>query len=101
MSEAKLDARTPVWVEIVPTVMELEVTPGADPPLDCAPAGPGAVTTRVARNADDIRAVAPIAFNPCLDLRPIRCSTLLYTSPRGCRSLYPSVFTGSFHPHGS
>ena len=55
----------------------------------------------VARNADAIRAVAPIAFNPCLDLRPIRCSTLLCTSPRGCRSLYLYVVTGSLHPRRS
>ena len=30
MSEEKLDASVPVWVEIVPTVMEFDVTPGAE-----------------------------------------------------------------------
>ena len=38
MSEEKFDASVPVWVEIVPTVIEFEVTPGAPPPEDAAPA---------------------------------------------------------------
>jgi hypothetical protein len=42
MSEEKLDASVPVWVEIVPTVMEFDVTPGA---ALAAPATPGDVVT--------------------------------------------------------
>ena len=38
MSEEKFDASSPVWVEIVPTVIEFAVTPGALPPEDAAPA---------------------------------------------------------------
>ena len=37
MREEKFDASVPVCVEIDPTVMEVEVTPGAPPPEDAAP----------------------------------------------------------------
>ena len=46
MSEEKFDASVPVCVEMDPTVMEFEVTPGAFPPDGAAPAsvaGPSAV----------------------------------------------------------
>ena len=42
MREEKLEAIGPVWVEMVPTVMELLVTPGAV--LVAAPADPPIVT---------------------------------------------------------
>ena len=49
MSEEKFDAMGPLWVEMVPTVMECDVTPGA-PGVGAvlAPAGPAAPRTPAA-----------------------------------------------------
>ena len=49
MSEPKFDASTPVWVEIVPTVMEFDVTPGA---VLAAPAPVAVVMTTAVAKAD-------------------------------------------------
>ena len=45
MREEKFDASVPVWVEIVPTVMEFEVIPGAFPADDAAPAPAAGAST--------------------------------------------------------
>src|SRR5215469_938106 len=93
MREPKFDASTPVWVEIVPTVIEFDVTPGA---LDAAPAAVVVVMTMAEAKADPASTVANPALIPCLIrmLSPF----IRPASPPGCRSLYLEGFTPIAHP---
>src|ERR1700722_14927641 len=67
MSEEKLDASVPVCVEMVPTVMEVGVTPGA---LVAAPAaaGPAETVAAPALSIAPMRAIETIARCPSLIL---------------------------------
>ena len=85
MSEEKLDASVPVCVEIVPTVMEFDVTPGAELVAAAAPAAPADVVTTAAASIVPRSATAVSALHPCLIRMPspiVGCA-----SPPGCRSL--------------
>jgi hypothetical protein len=78
----------PVWVEIVPTVMEFDVTPGAL--LVAAPDGAGAIASALAISPP-VNTVATSALHPNLTRirSPFVC---LGASPPGCRSLYFQAF---------
>src|SRR5580704_2193691 len=93
MSDPKFDASTPVWVEIVPTVIEFDVTPGA---LLAASAPVAVVITMPVAKADPASTVANPALIPCLTrmLSPF----IRRASPPGCRSLYLEGFTPIAHP---
>ena len=79
-----MDASVPVWVEIVPTVMEFDVTPGAVLAVAAAPAEADVVTMAVPISVP-ISATAVSALNPCLTRMP--SPIVARASPPGCRSL--------------
>ena len=85
MRDEKFEASVPVCVEMVPTVMEFEVTPGAEL-ADCAAAPLAVVVTMPATSAVPVSAVATSALNPCPTRMP---SPIIFrgASPPGCRSL--------------
>src|ERR1700722_964894 len=93
MRELKFEASVPVWVEIVPTVMEFDDTPGA---LLAAPAATGATTSALA-TSPPLNTVATSALIPCLTrIRSPFASPA--ASPPGCRSLYFQPNMCSLHP---
>jgi hypothetical protein len=86
MSEEKLAANVPVCVEIDPTVMEFDVTPGAElVAAAAAPAVPADVVTIAATSIVPSNATEVSAFNPCLTR--IASPIIGRASPPGCRSL--------------
>src|ERR1700722_12353811 len=94
MTEDELAASVPVCVEIVPTVMDLELTPGALP-ADVAPTGTAGTRATLKISADAVSTVPSTVRPPQLARMPYPRS--LADGTRGVELLKNQSPTCSYH----